>query len=200
MRPLAAAPLCLLAACGQTSNPCSSAAYGACNVQSPAIMQQYDEVHGCLSAAAPVPGLCRSSVINGPCQSASLGPGCAIAPDGGIFVTSLPGAQYVSGAGWRSTRYPMGYGPPRPASDVATGEDLGRCAIAQCSPSCDGTPTYYLHVDCGDAASNDGGGGGCNYNDPGLRYVARGRLRDHRLGLPDGRLVSECVWLRMHRA
>lgn len=147
----------LYAACSdQESNPCSTASYGACNVQSPAVMHQYDEGRGCLMSAAPVPGLCLSTAINGPCQSGSVGPGCAIAPDGGIFVTSLNGSQYLSGVGWRSTAYPMDYGPPRPESDIANGADEDRCAMAECSLSCDGTPADYLHgTFCPDAGSSD---------------------------------------------
>lgn len=144
---LALALVGICAACSQqSSNPCSPVDTNAnCNVQSPAVTHQYDDVRGCLMAAAPVRGLCVGSTVNGPCQAASVGLGCAIAPDGGIFVISLNGSQYVWGAGWRSS------------SDVAAGAEEGRCQIAECSPSCDGTPLDDLHGRiCRDAASEDG--------------------------------------------
>jgi hypothetical protein len=145
---LAMALVGFCAACShEPANPCSPAGPNPnCNVRSPVEMHQYDDARGCLRAAAPVPALCAGSVINGPCQGGSIGLGCAIAPDGGIFVTSLSGSEYVWGEGWRSS------------GDVAASADEGRCLDAQCSPACDGASLddllgrscqYVAHHDAG---------------------------------------------------
>jgi hypothetical protein len=151
---------------GGNSGPCGTAPYGACNVQTPAQMRPFDEARGCLGAPVAVPGLCMSSVLGDHCfRSASIGPDCAVSPDGRLFLTAVTGDEYVFGAGWQSTAYPMWYGPARPSGDVAFDS---RCAVAECAPSCDGTPTGLFAGRCTDGGTDAGVGDGGDRGGGGL--------------------------------
>ena len=134
-------------------------------MQTPAQMRPFDEARGCLGARVAVPGLCMSSVLgSGDCaRSASIGPDCAVSPDGGLFLTAVTGDEYVFGAGWHSTAYPMGYGPARPSGDFAFDS---RCAVAECAPSCDGTPTDLYAGWCIDGGTDAGVGDGASGGGP----------------------------------
>jgi hypothetical protein len=105
-------------------------------------MSRFDEARGCYAAAAPVTGLCSSSVLdvrNPECgHSASIAPDCAASPDGSIYVTDETNENHVSGAGWRSMHFFSYNGAPRPSSADLTTEDMQRCAVALCVSSCDG--------------------------------------------------------------
>ena len=145
------------------SGPCGYAGYGSCNVQATAQMSRFDDVRGCYAAAAPVVGLCGSSVLdirNAQCgHSASIAPDCAISPDGSIYVTDEDNDEYVSGAGWRSMHYVSYNGTGRPVSANLTADDMQRCAVALCAPSCDGRSEPVASVLpglCVDAGAPDG--------------------------------------------
>lgn len=135
----------MVAACN--SSDCN-AAYGACNISAQVSMQRFDASRGCNEVAAAVPGVCLSSVFDtaaGCSQSASLAPECGVAPNGDIYVLEITNDEYLSGQGWRSTHQPS-FATMEPPTPSAT--DAARCAVALCSPSCDGAASTVHPIVC----------------------------------------------------
>jgi len=140
---------------------CGLAPYGSCFFGD-AVVQHFDAVRKCLDAPETYVGLCVNGEAVDPrrCAAASLGPACAIAPDGGIYLAKLRGDEYFSAPGWRTDHYPAS-GPPRPAGTDATPEEYAQCYFASCAPPCPGVedshlmPSFDCPADAGSAGVTD---------------------------------------------
>jgi hypothetical protein len=151
-----------LLACTSSTNDTDRGGCGtlppfSCNVQAHALLTPYDVVRGCFGAPVAVLDACRSSVGTS-CFAHSIGPVCAIAPNGDLYFVFLRGDEDVTGPGWRTTHHRDGYGPMLPPEAMATVEDEIRCEKAQCAKVCDGTrsPFFCNQPDAGgvDSASD----------------------------------------------
>jgi len=139
---------------------------GSCNGPPP-VMSQLDTGGGCRAAPVTLNEVCDTPVDQ--CfPSGGLGPVCAIAPDGGVFVAVLSDNDMLTATGWRFDQpmFPRADGVP--AGQMATAPDQAiACRQAMCAPLCPGVPraaaddpASFLRGPCADAgqggAATDG--------------------------------------------
>jgi hypothetical protein len=98
-------------------------------------MSPLDPQRDCLAAPVPLTGVCDTSV-NRCTPSAGLGPLCAFAPDGGIFVTIISDNETLTAVGWQFTE--TGIPIPIPPDQMATAAEKDECMKALCTPPCSG--------------------------------------------------------------
>jgi hypothetical protein len=113
-----------------------------------------DPQRGCLAAPVPLTGVCDTSV-NRCTPSAGLGPLCAFAPDGGIFVTIISDNETLTAAGWQFTE--TGIPIPIPAGQRATAAEEDECKKALCTPPCSGAHPLALDFVCPPDGEDAGG-------------------------------------------
>lgn len=107
-------------------------------------MSQLDVARGCLLAPATLADVCATSVNRcGP--SEGLGPACAIAPDGRVFVAAAFSDNFVLTAkGWQFelpfSSYPPQLASAYPKEQMASDTQGQACADALCVPPCPGVP------------------------------------------------------------
>jgi hypothetical protein len=102
-------------------------------------MNLLDSARGCLAAPVVLHDVCDTSVDR--CApSAGIGPVCALAPDGGVFVAIMSDNDMLTAKGWRFAQPLESFPDPNaiPIDQVATGADEERCAMAQCALPCPG--------------------------------------------------------------
>jgi hypothetical protein len=131
-----------------------SPALGSCDAPSPQ-MNPLDQQRGCLAARVVLAAVCDTSV-NRCAPSGGLGPVCAFAPDGGVFIAILSDNDMLTAKGWRFSQPVMSFPNPAaiPLDQLATGTEEDECARALCAPSCSGVePLAYgfCSPDGGDA-------------------------------------------------
>jgi hypothetical protein len=118
-------------------------------------MNSLDMTRGCLGDPIELSAVCNTSVNRcGP--SAGLGPVCAIAPDGGVFVAVMSDNNMLTATGWRFDQPVLSFPNPTaiPAAQFATPDDTAACNRAWCALPCLGIQAL-THMFCRDAGKAD---------------------------------------------
>jgi hypothetical protein len=89
--------------------------------------------------------------------SGGLGPLCAFAPDGGIFVTIISDNDILTAVGWQLTQSPSEFPDPIPSDQLATPAEEGECKKALCTPPCSGVHPLALDFVCSPDGEDAGG-------------------------------------------
>jgi hypothetical protein len=143
---------------GEAGGSCSPAPRS-CDAPSPR-MNSFDLTRGCLGDPIELSAVCNTSV-NRCAPSAGLGPVCAVAPDGGVFVAVMSDNNMLTATGWR---FDQGYSFPNPAAipadQFATPDDTAACNRAWCAHPCPGVqPLAPSFLFCRDAGKGDAASG-----------------------------------------
>jgi hypothetical protein len=109
----------------------------------------------CFGDPVELSAVCNTSVNRcGP--SAGIGPVCAIAPDGGVFVAVMGDNNMLTATGWR---FDQGHSFPNPAAipaeQFATPDDTAACNRAWCALPCPGVQPEAYSFFCRDAGKGD---------------------------------------------
>jgi hypothetical protein len=131
---------------------------GSCDAPPPE-MSPLDFAQGCLTAPVVMRDVCDTSVSR--CTpSAGIGPVCAFAPDGGVFVAILSDNDMLTAEGWRFSQPLQSFPNPAaiPLDQIETPAEDDECVRAQCARPCPGIePLSYPFIcsgDGGDAAKD----------------------------------------------
>jgi len=119
-------------------------------------MNSLDVTRGCLGAPVELSAVCDTSV-NRCAPSAGLGPVCAIAPDGGVFVAVMTDNNMLTATGWRFDQPVYSFPNPTaiPADQFATRGDVDACNRAKCALPCPGVQPLAYFFFCMDAGKRD---------------------------------------------
>jgi hypothetical protein len=121
---------------------------GSCDAPAPQ-MRPLDAIHACLGQAVSLPAVCDTSV-NRCNASTGLGPVCAFAPDGAVFVAIMSDNDMLTAAGWRFSEPWQSFPNPTaiPNDQYATVAQEDMCLFAQCSRPCPGLEPLWLSLFC----------------------------------------------------
>ena len=144
---------------GAATNDCVPAP-GSCDAPAPK-MSPVDPTLGCLAAPVVVGDICDTSV-NRCAPSGGIGPVCAFAPDGGVFVAIMSDNDILTAQGWRFSEPLLSFPNPAavPPDEIETAADGDECARAQCAAPCAGVAPlsyrFFCSADGGDASDGAG--------------------------------------------
>lgn len=116
---------------------------GSCDADPPRLSPVNDEA-GCLGAPVALARVCSTSVSR--CApSAGLGPVCAFAPDGGVFVALGSDNFVLSAAGWQFVEAFDAFPDAQaiPAAQLANSRQYATCQHDLCLPSCFGVSSLH---------------------------------------------------------
>ncbi len=129
-----------------------------CNAPSPR-MNSLDMTRSCLGDPVVLSAVCNTSV-NRCTPSVGLGPVCAIAPDGAVFVAELSDNNMLTATGWRFDQPVHSFPDPTaiPADQFVTLNDTAACNLALCALPCPGVQalTYRFCIDAGKGDAESG--------------------------------------------